>query len=215
MVQNNPLTWEQVLDSHVLECLEQIFPPRNSEQVLEDVHAKAAGVPVLALGHAPAGTPVPGRLHKLHGLVGEGCLHELLGVEEGQHVLHLGVLHLASASSADHPLVAVLNLKVSKSLDGWDLLLSRPLASPGEQVASNQLGLDAQDCDRGQGGGLGSSEGEECGCARGEGEGDGAGGGGHLLEQDQGNGQGHEEQGAEHLVLRSWLSLNVKSLKLE
>merc|ERR1719291_1332795 len=150
MVQNNPLTWEQVLESHILECLEQIFPPRNSEQVLEDVHTEAAFVPMLALGHAPAGTPVPGRLHKLHGLVGEGGLHELLGVEEGQHVLHLGVLHLASAGSTDHPLVAVLNLKVSKSLDGRDLfLLSGPLASPGtsparaslgEQVGSNELG---------------------------------------------------------------------------
>merc|ERR1719331_527495 len=108
------------------------FPPLNSEQVLEDVHAEAAGVPVLALGHAPAGPTVPGRLHKLHGLVGEGGLHELHGVEEGQHVLHLGVLHLASAGSTDHPLVAVLDLKGGKSLDGRHLsLLSRPLPSPG------------------------------------------------------------------------------------
>merc|ERR1719331_1776425 len=180
------------------------FPPLNSEQVLEDVHAEAAGVPVLALGHAPAGPTVPGRLHKLHGLVGEGSLHELDGVEEGQHVLHLGVLYLTSACSADHPLVAVLDLKGGKSLDGRDLsLLSRPLASPGEQVASDELGLDAQDSDSSEGGGLGCSEGEDGGGAGGEGDGVGAGGGGHLLEQDQGDGQGHAEQGAEHLVLSS------------
>ena len=88
---------------------------------------------MLALGHAPAGPSVPGSLHKLHGLVGEGSPHVLDGVEEGQHVLHLGILHFASAGSADDPLVAILDLKVDKALDGEVLLLNvldRPLASP-------------------------------------------------------------------------------------
>merc|ERR1719174_205340 len=85
------------------------------------------------------------------------------------------------------------------------LLLSRSLASPvgaslGEQVSSNELGFDAQDGDRSQGGGLGGSEGEEGG---GTGDGSdckGAGGARHLLEQDEGDGQGNAEEGAEHLA---------------
>ena len=189
-------------------------PPRSSEQVLEQVHAQAAGVPVLALGHAPPGPSVPGRLHKLHGLVGEGSLHVLDGGEEGQHVFHLVVLQLTSAGGADHPLVAVLHLKGGESLQSGQvlLLLSRPLASPGEQVGAEQLGLDAEQADGGEGGGLGGGEGEEGGGAGDGGDGEGAGGGGHLVEQDQAQGEGRKEEGAEHLSMSMSMSEGLVDL---
>merc|ERR1712001_350728 len=79
-------------------------------------------------------------------------------------------LHFASAGSADDPLVAVLNLKGGKGLNGGHLLIiSRPLASPPGECNCKELGLDAQESNGSKGSGLGSSEGEEGGGAGGKG----------------------------------------------
>ena len=81
------------------------------------------------------------------------------------------------------------------------------------EVGAEQLGLDAEQADGGEGGGLGGGEGEEGGGAGDGGDGEGAGGGGHLLEQDQAQGEGREEEGAEHLV-RGVLSHLVNDIEI-
>ena len=73
-----------------------------------------------------------------------------------------GVLHPPNDVDTDHPLVAVLNLKVSKVLKAQVLLLSRPL---GSLVT---VSLCAQDCNCDKDGGLGGSEREGGGGAKGE-----------------------------------------------